>query len=69
MKNKDFNDSQIKPRLTDTAGMGRYLNVSYWSAREILLSGALPYVVLKKRRLVDIRDLDALIEKNKETAA
>jgi predicted site-specific integrase-resolvase len=54
------------------------LGISYWTARELVVSGALPAVRLpsvrskrgaNRKLLVDARDLERLIERSKEAQA
>jgi hypothetical protein len=66
-------------RLLNLRQAAAYLNLSFWSVRDYVLSGRLPYVQLPplspregdrprqklRRVLVDIRDLDAFIEAHK----
>lgn len=42
-----------------------YLGRSVWAVREMIWAGKLPYVRDGKRILLDIRDMDAWIEKSK----
>ena len=63
-------------RLLDLKAAGRYLGVSYWTVRDLVFGGLIPSVKIPcprtndgrtiRRLLVDRRDLDAFIEKNKE---
>ena len=59
---------------TMTKEAAKYLNLGYWTLREIVWSGALPMVRLPnksgglcRRILIDRQDLDSLIEKSKES--
>ena len=61
-------------RLLSLKEAAKYLNLSYWTLREIVWSGALPRVRLPnksgglcRRILIDRQDLDNLIEKSKES--
>ena len=52
----------------------KYLDLSYWTLRKLVWSGALPMVWLPnksgglcRRILIDRQDLDNLIEKSKES--
>ena len=64
------------PRVLDLRTGARYLGISYWSLRELVLNGHVPAVRLPcprttngrimRRLLVDRRDLDALIERSRE---
>lgn len=69
------------PRLLNLKQVGQYLNCSYWTARDYVLSGVIPFVSMPalrprpgercktslRRVLVDRADLDALIESRKAT--
>jgi len=54
------------PRLYSLKRAAEYLGVSYWTIRDYIFRGELPSVRLGRRVLVDVRDLDALVEKYKE---
>jgi hypothetical protein len=68
-------DTDTFARLFDVHSAARYLGVSYWTARDLVITGIVPSVKLPcprandgrsiRRMLVDRRDLDELIEKNK----
>ncbi len=63
--------SEIPPRLLDVDDAGRYLSVSDKGIRELIADGSLPYIQKIAGRspyLIDIRDLDAWILKNKVRA-
>ena len=65
-----------EPRLLDLRAGAKYLGISYWSLRDLVLAGHVPAVRLPcprardgrimRRMLVDRRDLDALIERSRE---
>lgn len=46
-----------------------YLGRSTWSVRRLLWNGELPQVRAGRRVHVDVRDMDAFIDKNKVTDA
>ena len=52
-------------RLLSIKGAAFYLGLSYWGLRGLIWNGSLPAVRAGRRILVDIRDLDAWIERNK----
>lgn len=63
--------SEIPPRLLDIDDSARYLSMSDKSLRELIIEGQLPFVQKIRGRspyLLDIRDLDRWIEKNKRLA-
>ena len=61
-------------RLMNLNEAAQYLGVSYWTVRDLVASGNLPRVRLPsahtgrdlRRTLIDQRDLDALIEAQKD---
>lgn len=60
--------SQLEPRLLDIADSARYLSMSDKAIRELIQEGQLPYLQKVPGRspyLIDIRDLDRWVEKNK----
>jgi hypothetical protein len=64
------------PRVLNLRAGAKYLGISYWSLRDLVLAGHVPAVRLPcprardgrmmRRMLVDRRDLDALIERSRE---
>jgi hypothetical protein len=59
---------QLRPRLLDITDAGRYLSMSDKGIRELIVRGELPYVQKVPGRspyLLDLRDLDSWIERNK----
>lgn len=59
---------QLRPRLLDITDAGRYLSMSDKGIRELIVQGELPYVQKVPGRspyLLDLRDLDSWVEKNK----
>lgn len=61
--NKD--NSVLKKRLFSIPEAAEYLALSPWTIRELIWKGALPKVQPNRRILLDVRDLDAFIERNK----
>jgi hypothetical protein len=67
------------PRVLNLRAGAKYLGISYWSLRDLVLAGHVPAVRLPcprahdgrmmRRVLVDRRDLDALIERSRERNA
>ena len=67
------------PRLLRLQEAANYLSVSYWTVRDLVARGAIPPVRLPspgardggalRRVLLDRRDLDRLIENNKDRSA
>jgi len=54
-----------KKRLYSVAEAAIYLGRSPWSVRRLIWSGELPEVRAGRRVHLDIKDMDAFIEKNK----
>jgi excisionase family DNA binding protein len=62
---------QLPPRLLDITDSARYLGMSDKGIRELIDQGSLPYIQKIAGRspyLIDVRDLDRWIEKNKVRA-
>jgi len=58
----------ITPRLLSQKDAAKYLGCAYWAVRELCWKGELKPIRIGKRDCIDIRDLDALVEKRKELA-
>ncbi len=56
---------KIEKRLYSIKEASIYLGRSVWAVREMLWKGKLPYIRDGKRILLDIKDIDEWIEKNK----
>ncbi len=56
----------LLPRLLSYEAATRYLSLSYWTVRHMVVEGHIPHIKSGKRVLIDVQDLDAWIEKNKE---
>ncbi len=52
----------------DIASIVRYLSVSPWTVRRLIWSGKLPAIRLNRALRIDIRDVDGMMEANKERA-
>lgn len=61
--------SVLNRRLLRSAEAADYLSVSVWTLRRLIQTGELPVVQRGEagKFLVDIRDLDGFIERNKRT--
>jgi hypothetical protein len=69
-------DGESACRLLDLQAAARYLGISYWTMRDLAMGGSIPIVRFPcprardgrviRRVLIDLRDLDAFIEQNKE---
>ncbi len=71
-QNSDFraprqNSVPVRPRLLNIHQAGEYLSLSPWTIREMIWRGELPEVRMGRRLLVDQRDLDALVDRNKRS--
>jgi hypothetical protein len=65
-----------QPRVLNVREGAKYLGISYWSLRDLVINGHVPAVRLlcprsangriMRRLLVDRRDLDALITRSRE---
>jgi excisionase family DNA binding protein len=55
-----------KKRLFSLKESGSYLGVSYWTARELIHSGTLPFIKIGTKILIDVNDLDNFIDSKKE---
>jgi hypothetical protein len=69
-------ESVAQPRrVLDLKAAGTYLGLSYWTVRDLVFAGAIPTLKIPcpksndgrtiRRILIDRRDLDAFIERNK----
>ena len=56
----------LLPRLLSYEAATRYLSLSYWTVRHMVVEGYIPHIKSGKRVLIDVQDLDEWIEKNKE---
>ena len=63
---KTFNLASPMKRLYSLKEAAIYLGRSDWSIRRLIWNGLLPQVRADRRVHVDVRDLDAFIEKYKE---
>jgi len=64
--NGNANEAVIIPqRLLTLPEAAHYLGCTLWSIRELIWKGQLPYTRFGKRFQVDVRDLDALVEREK----
>lgn len=55
----------ISKRLYSINEASIYLGRSVWAVREMLWGGKLPYIKDGRRILVDIKDMEAWVERNK----
>jgi len=56
----------LQPRLLSYEAATRYLSLSYWTVRHMVVEGHIPHIKSGKRVLIDVQDLDEWIEKSKE---
>jgi excisionase family DNA binding protein len=60
------NPSQrLTKRLYNIPEAGQYLGRTIWAVREMIYAGKIPFVQDGRRILLDICDMDAWIERNK----
>lgn len=55
----------LAPRLCSIPEAATYLSLSPWTIREMVWRGDLPHVRAGRRALLDLRDLDAWIDREK----
>jgi len=58
--------ASIQPRLLRVTQAAAYLGCSPWHVRRLLWAKEIPFLRLGKRFVVDMRDLDAFIARQKE---
>jgi excisionase family DNA binding protein len=63
------NQPIVSRRLLKTTQASTYLGISPWQLRRLVGTGQLPVVQIRDgaRFLLDVRDLDAFIDRNKTT--
>lgn len=64
-KGKGPTGSALPRRLCSLADAARYLAVSDWTVRQMVWRGDLPHIKTGKRILLDLRDLDGWIDREK----
>lgn len=57
--------SPVRARLLGVREAAAYLSLSHWTLREMVWRGEIPEVRIGRRLLLDVRDLDALIERSR----
>ena len=62
----DRESDVLPPRLLSYEAATRYLSLSYWTVRNMVLEGHIPHIRSGKRVLIDVQDLDEWIAKSKE---
>ncbi len=55
-------------RYYDIASVATYIGFSTWTVRRLIWSGKLPAIRLNRALRIDIRDVDGMMEANKERA-
>ncbi len=63
---KSAQDPLSCARLLDLPAAAHYLSLSYWTIRDMVSRGEIPHVRAGRRVLIDLRDLDCWIDRNKE---
>ncbi len=66
LETSESDHKSVAPRLFSLNRSAEYLGVSYWTIRDYIFRVELPSVKLGRRVLVDVRDLDALVDKYNE---
>lgn len=56
----------LSPRLLGIPTAAAYLATTNWFVEELCRNGEVPYLLVGKRRVIDIQDLDAWIAKQKK---
>jgi excisionase family DNA binding protein len=69
MKDNNSVPSAITPRLLRLREAAFYLSSTTWFIEELVRTGKIRSKIIGKRRVIDIRDLDAWIEKQSGTAS
>lgn len=62
-------DRVLEPRLLSIKQAAAYSNSTTWFMRTQIWAGAIPYLKLGKRYLIDRADLDLFIDQRKQLAA
>jgi excisionase family DNA binding protein len=58
----------LVPRLLRVEDAARYLSATTWFVETLVRERQIPSLVLGKRRVIDVNDLDSWIEKEKRAA-
>ena len=61
----DPRNPQLRGRLLGTKDAAEYLGVSIWTLRDLIWNGELPIVRFGRKQYVDVKDLNALVDRNK----
>jgi excisionase family DNA binding protein len=64
-KRREPSKSSLPRRLCSLTDAARYLAVSDWTVRQMVWRGDFPHIKTGKRILLDLRDLDGWIEREK----
>jgi excisionase family DNA binding protein len=64
MKTQGMNNP-VRKRLYNLKEASEYLGLGLWSVRKKIWNGDIPYVKAGRRILLDIKDMDLWVEKNK----
>jgi len=62
----NHNDKKQK-RLISQKEAAEYLGISYWTVRDMVFRGDIPHIRIGRRILMDIKDLEEYIKKNKSS--
>lgn len=58
----------VAPRLLRIQGAAAYLSATTWFVETLIREKQIPSLILGKRRVIDVRDLDIWIEQQKRNA-
>jgi len=63
---KEAKEQENERRLLSQKQAATYLGISYWTIRDLIFSGEIPFVpITRKKKMVDMMDLDAYINRKK----
>jgi hypothetical protein len=71
VKTQGIANPTLSPRLLALKKAAEYLGLTVWAMRERIWAGDIPVVKFPggRKQFIDIRDIDAFIEKNKTVIA
>jgi excisionase family DNA binding protein len=69
VRNRGADSTAIRPRLLGVRAAADLLSISPWTVRALVWNGELPEVRVGRRLLLDVRDLESFIERNKRREA
>jgi excisionase family DNA binding protein len=63
---KQANSSNMIPRLLRIQDVARYLGSTSWFVEELIRNKKIKFLIVGKRRVIDVVDLDSWIEEQKQ---